>query len=95
MPKNEDIINKDLNYGELQQSLIDTYRDGHFKTIEYAEKLLAQYKRQLVQAKNNKDKKKYQRMIGGVEKELQNLRNKTKKVLQDIELLQKDLDSLK
>jgi hypothetical protein len=93
--KDENKVDRDLSYGELQQSLIDTYREGHFKTIEYTEKLLEQYKRQLERVKSAKDKKKYQSMIAGVEKELQTLRNKTRKVLKDIELLQNDLDSLK
>ncbi len=95
LPKEEDKVQKDLSYGELQQSLIDTYRDGHFKTIEYTEKLLDQYKKQLVRAKSVKDQKKYQGKIREVEKELQTLKNKTRKVLKDIELLQMDLDSLK
>jgi hypothetical protein len=79
MSKGETEENRELSYGDLQQSLINTYRDGHLKTIEYAENLLGQYKRQLKRAENIKDKKKYQRMIVGVEEELQNLRNKTKK----------------
>jgi hypothetical protein len=84
LSKGETKENRELSYGHLQQSLIDTYRDGHFKTIEYAENLLGQYERQCKRAKNTKDKKKYQRMIVGAEAELQNLRYKTKKVLEDI-----------
>lgn len=86
---------KDLTYGELQQLLIDTYRDGHFKTIQYTEKLLQEYKRQFAQVKDAKLKKKYKARINGVENELQALRIKTKKVLRDVQLLQKNLDSLK
>jgi hypothetical protein len=80
---------------EFQQLLIDTYRDGHFKTIQYTEKLLQEYKRQFAQVKDAKLKKKYKAKINGVENELRALRIKTQKVLRDVQLLQKSLDSLK
>ena len=70
LPKRESEEDRELSYGELQQSLIDTYRDGHFKTIEYAEKLLEQYKRQLARAENTKGQEKIPKNGSQTEKEL-------------------------
>jgi hypothetical protein len=56
---------EDLTYGELQQSLIDTYHDGHFKTIYYTDKLLKKYQKEFDELENPKLKKKYQTMIRG------------------------------
>lgn len=54
--KDENKVDRDLSYGELQQLLIDTYREGHFKTIEYTEKLLEQYKSKKDKSKNDSGK---------------------------------------
>ncbi len=86
---------KGWTYGERQQFLIDTYHNGHFRSIENMERLLKECLKQFEEVEEPKLKNSYQSLIKGVEGDLLALRNKTEEVLKNKELMQKGLDSLR
>ncbi len=86
---------KEFTYGERQQFLIDTYHNGHFRSIENMERLLKECLKQFEEVEEPKLKNSYQSLIKGVEGDLLALRNKTEEVLKNKELMQKGLDSLR
>jgi len=58
------------------------------------ERLLKECLKQFEEVKDSKLEKNYQSLIKGVEKDLLALRNNTKEVLKNTELMRKSLDSL-
>ena len=87
-------LDKEWTYGERQQWLINTYHDGHFKSIQNMERLLKECLKQFEQVKDPKLQKSYQSLIRGVKRDLLALRNNTEEVLKNTELMKEGLDSL-
>jgi len=87
-------IDKKWTYGERQQWLIDTYHNGHFKSIQNMERLLKECLKQFEQVKDPKLQKSYQSLIKGVERDLLALRNNTDEVLKNTALMKEGIDSL-
>ena len=84
-----------LTYGESQQKIIDTVRETHFCCLRTYEKILEEYRDRIDNTDNIDMITSYQELIIETEKELANIKGITSSILYSLDIMQKDLDSLK
>jgi len=84
-----------LTYGESQQKLIDTVRQTHFCCLRTYQMILQEYRDRIDETGDIDTITSYQELIIDTEKELAYLKGMTPSILYSLDIMQKDLDSLK
>jgi len=88
-------VDNKLTYGESQQKIIDTVRETHFCCLRTYEKISEEYRDRIDKTDNIDMITSYQELIIETEKELANIKGITSSILYSLDIMQKDLDSLK
>ena len=80
---------------ELRQLFIDKYRTGHFDSIQSLKKVIKECQKLLKEAEKPTEKKRLQKLIKRMDKELLKLKDRTPQVLKNSNRMQRQLDSIK
>ena len=80
---------------ELRQLFIDKYRTGHFDSIQSLKKVIKECQKLLKEAEKPTEKKRLQKLIKRMDKELLKLKDKTSQVLKNSNRMQRQLDSIR
>jgi hypothetical protein len=83
-------------YGQCYEWMIDTYFNGHFEEIKILEFLLVKCKREFDECRDDpKLQMRFARLGTKVKNDLEKLNKRTPEILKTVELMKRDLDSLK
>jgi uncharacterized membrane protein len=82
-------------HNELRQVFIDTYRTGHFDSIQSLKKVIKECQKLLKEAEKPTEKKRLQKLIKRTDKELLKLKDRTSQVLKNYNRMQRQLDSIR
>ena len=80
---------------ELRQVFIDKYRTGHFDSIQSLKKVIKECQKLLKEAEKPTEKKRLQKLIKRMDKELLKLKDRTPQVLKNSNRMQRQLDSIR